>query len=315
MPKTPVPGAQPMTAKESEPCVLCHSQLASPKGEHVWPNWYLKDCEAAGQPAFPYWSYNGQPITDREGRPIGSEKRMRVQLPVCVTCNSILEARFETPTKAILRRLFAADGATALTADEAGKVGAWFTKVLLLLIHPQIRYEHPNIGDRAVRLDPTELPPDTFYTWLVTGSPPPLDLSLWVHRADLRYTQAPRFEMPLPLVTAEGTTIQFLASELCTHGLSLTLVVHPGWKIEHPLEALGEAVRLTPIPDKPVDLAALPVLWPKTVQWLQAQLFKLKPGVLASPNLPPLHASGLPFAAQPGLDDFTDEQSFIGPVT
>jgi hypothetical protein len=311
MPKTPEAGAQPTTQMKTETCVLCRTTSASKHGEHVWPTWYLEDCEAAGSPLFPYWKFNDEPITDRHGRPLGFIDRIRVQLPVCVDCNSILEKRFETPAKETLRRVFAADGAASLTADEAARVGAWFTKTLLLLVHPQIRYAHPRIGDHAVRLDATEMPPDAIYDWLVTGDPPPAGLSLWVHRADLGHQEPSKFEMPLPVVTADGITVRYLAFEVCTHGLSATLIVHPGWPIEHPLEAADEAVRLTPAPTGPVVLSDMPRLWPRTVRWLQAQHFYMKPGMLGTQQLPPLQASGMPFAAQLDLEDFVDQQAFI----
>ena len=82
-------------------CVLCMSQPASRKGEHVWPSWYLRDQDRRGPGPFA-WSHNGEPIVDRDGSPItAGPVRVRLMLPVCASCNGRLEQRFESPAKAV----------------------------------------------------------------------------------------------------------------------------------------------------------------------------------------------------------------------
>lgn len=66
-------------------CVLCEVRPATRRGEHVLPQWYLRD-RGHGPGPHP-WSRNGEPILDREGRPIALSQRVRVLLPACDLCN------------------------------------------------------------------------------------------------------------------------------------------------------------------------------------------------------------------------------------
>jgi len=281
-------------------CVLCRSEPPSRRGEHVLPSWYLRDQERVGPPPYP-WEVNGEPIRDRDGAPIARQERTRVLLPVGEQCNRILERRFETPSKAVVRRLFSARGQVALDASEAATAGLWLAKTLLLENHPAAYYADPVVESHAFRWRGDETPPDRFFTWLVDGSPPPDGLSLWVHRTDEgdEDRRPPEFRLPLPRLTADGTTVSFVTADQSWHGLNTTLVVHPGWSIDHPLERDGRAVRLLPSTGA-ADLAALPVLYRRTVAWTRCRV-TLRDGSAGSPDLPPITESYFPFTALPEL--------------
>ena len=285
-------------------CELCRQQRKITR-EHVWPQWYLRDQDRTGPGPFP-WTRNGEAITNRHGEPIGpGERRMRVLLDLCRECNGTLDSRFEAPAREPLRRLFVAAGETTLTADEAGAVGAWFAKTLLLLGHPHSRYANPRVDLDVVRFADDEIPGQPFYDWLVTGQPPPSGLSVWLHRADLTSTKRPAYTVPLPHVTANGKVYAFTQLEVGLHGLSVTLVVHPGWPILHPLVADGEAVQLLPGSVVGVDVSALPVLWPKLIKWTRSRV-ELPPGVLGTDSLPPLpKAPDVVFAVLPVATSWT----------
>lgn len=244
------------------------------------------------------WTHNGQPIADQDGQPIlAGRVRRRLKLPACEDCNETLNTRFEQPAKQVLRALFAADGALQLSARDATVVGLWFAKTLLLGARPEAWYELPAIDAEAkkIRLAAEQMPPSRYYDWLTNGDAPPAGLSVWLHRTDPTEPGPPRYQVPLPRLTADGTTIEFVAFSVALHGLCVTVVVHPGWAIEHPLEVTGQAVRLLPEPQGAVDVAAMPTLGVRTVQWLRCQV-ELKPGVLGTVDLPPLRATRDPMA-------------------
>lgn len=284
-----------------EPCVLCTIRPADSR-EHVWPSWYLKIQDQKGPGPFA-WTRNGKPIVDRRGNPIGpGEHRMRVLLDICASCNHLLEKRFETPAKEVLKRLFAADGQVVLTAEEARLAGLWFAKTWLLLFHPEARYANTRVNDEAVRFASTEMPPAEFYSWLTENSPPPEGLSIWAHRAGVASRERAKYVVPVPRVTTEGRTIQFVEGHIGLHGLTVTLVIHPGWPLEHPLERDGRAVRLLPSTgEADVDLTELPLLWPHIINWRGCSL-ELKPHLLGSKNLPPLRAADTSIPVLPEIE-------------
>lgn len=288
-------------ARSNKLCVLCRTNQSSRTGEHVWPSWYLNDWDTRPR-QFATWSFNGEPILNRQDTPVSPRERVRVLLPVCISCNGVLEQRFEGPTKGVLRRLFdpAGPASLVLTAPEVRLVGEWFAKTLLLLSHPDAEYQIPQIEQQAVRFTPDYVPDAVFYDWLIDGNPPPAGLSVWTHRADLTSDERPDFLIPLPDVTADGGTHRFVAFTVAMHGLSITLVVHPGWPIEHPLEAAHQAARLVPDPGHAADLSAMPVLAPHSVRWSKVHV-TLKPGVLGTATLPPLRASQMPFQFLPEI--------------
>ena len=131
-------------------CVLCGNRQATRTGEHVLPQWYLRD---RGQGPGPYpWTQNGEPVRDRQGRPIALAEHVRILLPVCDSCNSELNRRFEEPARAALRRLFSARGEVTLSSDELGPVALWFLKTLLLHARPEARYQPSSNRRRCTQL-------------------------------------------------------------------------------------------------------------------------------------------------------------------
>ena len=290
-------------------CALCRMRPSTPTGEHIWPSWYLRNQDRRGAGPFA-WTHNGEPILDRRNTPMAAGVvRMRQQLPMCCDCNGVLAARFETPTKDVLRQLFGQQGNMVLTAEDAARVGRWFAKTMLLAAHPDAHYEHPAVDRVALRLQASEMPAGEFYEWLVTGNSPPEGLSVWLHRSDPMRTASPLHRMPLPCVTADGQTTEFLALTVSLHGLCVDVVVHSGWPIVHPLVEAGQAVRLTPPPTASVDLTDLPVLAHNAVRWTRIQL-TLVDGALGSPDLAPLRASDEPMRLLPEVFPFTTHWGF-----
>ena len=268
-------------------CVLCGLRPATRHGEHVLPKWYMRD-RGPGPGPYP-WTINGKPILDWRGRPIAPTERVRVQLPTCSHDNATMNRRFEVPAKETLRRLFASRGAIALAPDELRPVALWFLKTLLLLARPEAQYQHPKIDPYAIRWDTDEVP-HGYYEWLIDGQAPPPGVSLWMFRADERRDDrpTPTYRVPLPTVDADGSRIDFVCFQMTFHGVQVTLVVHPGWDIRHPLENDNAAVRLWPgPPSSGVNLAALPVLPSNAVSWFRCRV-TLRSGVLGNTQLPPL---------------------------
>lgn len=265
--------------------MLCRSAPATTR-EHVLPKWYLRDRDAEGPPPFA-WSTSGEQLTDRSGSPIARVERVRILLPACVPCNAALDRRFEKQSKEVVRRLIAHRGDVCLDERESAAVGQWFAKTLLLHAHPAAKYSDPVVDPHALRWDDDECPQPEFYSWLVDGSEPREGISVWMFRTDEADDDgAPEFRVPLPTVTADGRTIDFVCFQMSFHGVNATLVVHPGWRIEHPLEREGRAVRLFPA-SGPLDLSTLPIVARRAVSWVRCRV-ELADGALGSAGLPPL---------------------------
>lgn len=286
---------------DSKDCVLCRQARSSRKGEHVWPLWYLRS--NLGRPGPYSWSISGEPIRRRDGSPIAPTEKTRVKIPVCERCNAELERRFETPAKDILRRLFACEGFFVLDSVDVRNVALWFIKTWLLLSHPESQYSNPRIDHhRFARWSAAA--PHEFYEWMVTRRPPPPGISLWLYRPANDDTSNRRSGplVPLPVVTADGKIVEHKCLEVTLYGLCLTLVFHPGWEIDHPLEAGGHAIRLWPRATAArLDLTTLrPVSRAESVRWLRCYI-ALAPGILGSGSLPPLSAADAPLGIQTEL--------------
>ena len=182
----------------------------------------------------------------------------------------------------------------------------WFLKTLLLHARPETTYSHPRIDAAALKWDIDEVPYGN-YRWLVTGEPPPAGLSLWVFRSEEGDDNCPppRYRIPLPIVDADGTKTKFVNLQLTFHGISVTLVVHPGWNIRHPLERDEHAVRLWPAPNEDIDLTSLPVVPRNSIMWMRCRV-TLKPGALGSPELPALEHTSNPFWFMPTVMPFVE---------
>lgn len=291
-------------------CVLCRSGQSTRRGEHVLPQWYLA-AQGLGPGPFP-WTINGEPILNRRGQPVTLPERVRILLPVCEPCNGELNRRFEVPGRGPLGRLFAARGAIALAGHDLEAVALWFLKTLLLHARPEARYSAPRVDAVALKWTPDELPERRFFDWLVNGSAPPSGLSLWVFRSDEadEALSPSQYTIPLPVATADGAATEFVSFQMTFHGLNVTVVVHPGWAIRHPLEENGQGLLLWPNPPQTgADLGVLPVLPRRTVAWMKCRV-RLRPGVLGTSELPPLGHSPHPFAVLPIGARFVESWGF-----
>lgn len=166
---------------EGTTCVLCGTSSSTRQGEHVWPQWYLEDHPPDAGP-YP-WSKNGKPLPRRDGTPIVEPNLTRVRLPVCRECNGKLDRRFEKPGKPLMRQLLWGP-LPSLNAGEVEAVALWLLKTWLLLSRPDVEYANPLIHEAAESFLWPEPAQPQFYEWLVTGTPPPEGLSLWLHRTD-----------------------------------------------------------------------------------------------------------------------------------
>lgn len=166
-----------------------------------------------------------------------------------------MDSRFEHPAKPIIEQKMLTDWTGPLSIAEWVTVGEWWAKTLLLIGHPNSRYESSRL-DRALVHFPPPLPD---YTWLVDGSPPPSHLSLFVFRADVSL-RSTKYRLAIPeLVTGpagEMDACHVLA--LAMPGLSVALVSHPGIIIDHPLVSRGEAWELLRGSPPNGDFATLP---------------------------------------------------------
>lgn len=240
--------------------------------EHVFPKWYLKHLDAQGPPPGP-WAINGEPVVDKEGEPVRYGVRQRVLLSVCGECNAEMDRRFEKPPKEVLKRLVLSQWSGLVGQDGWRAVGLWWAKVLLLHGHPDAR-----LGDallnKAVdhpRLSFDKPLPDL--SWLGDGSRPPDDVSVFVFNAHTG-DASQRYSLVLPqrVVDPEGVVgdehVHVLT--LAGMGLSVSVVVHPGVSIEHPLVAKGHAWELLhSAPPVDSDLSDLPRLGHRHVQYVR----------------------------------------------
>jgi hypothetical protein len=270
---------------EDETCVLCHMRASSPTGEHVWPLWLLS--------RFPprkghTWWMNGKQLLNRDNQPRQQESVDKVKLPACRVCNGILARRFELPAKPLIRSLLDRDGDVVFSSSRAMAVALWSLKTWLLLAHPAARESDPEVT--PARWDSVS---DDLYSWMVSNKAPPAGLSVWVtRRADDRPEPTVTRHIPLPAVVTDVSKIQFRAKRAGVQFLDVSLVYHPSWEIEHPLEVEGRALRLWPRKvDSRADFASLPPVHPKEMAWVKGPTLDFLPGVFGSADLPPLSPS------------------------
>lgn len=81
--------------------------------------------------------------------------------------------------------------------------------------------------------------------WLVDGSGPPNDLSIFVHRTDATKEDS-KYDLVVPgqVFFDDGATSHTHVLTLATPGLCVTLVSHPGLTLKHPMVERGEAWEL-----------------------------------------------------------------------
>ena len=266
-----------------EYCVICGVEPAFGKGEHVWPAWFLKDADAADPPSFA-WSSNGVDLLGRSGEPLHFRERQRLLVPACRSCNAVLDTRFEKPAKDVVRRLVPNRWTGEADEQEWVSIGLWFAKILLLATHPLAHHQHPEINRHMIIGDWQSHD----FRWLVNGSAPPTDLSLWVYRAEQnKGDPTARVLLPKAVQTGDGTTTIFPMTMITLDGISLTLVYHPGWAIEHPLISRREALELLH-GARTADLEGMPLLPQNAIVWRRPNLVELMDGLQLDGTLPPL---------------------------
>ena len=126
----------------TEDCFLCGSEPSTLRGEHVWPQWLLKEFPVADGPYIT--EKGGHAVLNREGEPRRNAVFPRVFLPCCTSCNGKLDRRFEKPAKPVIRRILGTRG-FQLAPEEAEIVAEWFIKTALFLSHHQVRPTDPGI--------------------------------------------------------------------------------------------------------------------------------------------------------------------------
>lgn len=265
-------------------CEICGLRPAYGKGEHVFPAWYLKDSDAAGQPKFG-WSLNGEVLRNRDGDPLQFQQRQRLLLPACRECNAKLDTRVEKAAKAPVRALLVHGWTGELEAENWAAIGIWFAKILLFATHKSAQYQHPEINKNRI---PGDWSTEDF-AWLINGDPPPADLSLWVFRAkQVKGVPEAKALFPRSVKTSAGELTVFKMSTITLDGISVTLAYHPGWKVDHPLVESGDAWELLHSASAG-DLSDLPLLPMNAIQWSRPWL-ELADGVSLDSSLPHLGA-------------------------
>lgn len=271
---------------EGETCVLCKARASSRTGEHVWPLWLLDMFSPTDGP-YSWWK-SGKQVSKRNGSPRTHTSVGVVKVPACAICNGFLHRRFEWPAKPLIRSLLAEDGNVVFRGTDAIVVAQWFMKTWLLLAHPAARESDPGVTPSR-----WEAVSEAWYGWMVTDQPPPTGFSIWVtRRAEGVPRPAVTRRIPLPTVVADGREIQFRVKRAGVRFLDVSLVYHPDWEIEHPLEAEGRALRLWPLEaEGGADFASLPPVHPRDLAWLKGPRLHFLPDAFGGDDLPPLSPS------------------------
>lgn len=266
------------------PCALCPAGDSTPTGEHVWPRWMTRALFPSAEGPYT-WHTNDQPILKRDGTPRRHESFGTVKVPACLVCNGTLNSRFEDPAKESVRSLLRTRGDITLDGRQATVVGLWLLKTWLLHVHPAVVDSEPGL-DRS-SWNPV---PEDLYGWMVDGSAPPPGLSAWAWRAaDDDPPGIATRHIPLPTVTADGVTVDFQSIDLTVSGVAVSVAYHPGWAIDHPLEAEARAIRMWPRdPRESADFARLPLVGPNDTRWLAGPHITFFPGTYDPSSLPPL---------------------------
>ena len=161
--------------------------------------------------------------------------------------------------------------------------GLWFAKILLLATHPLALHQHPEINKhRIIGEWETE-----DFSWLIEGTPPPSDLSLWVFRAEQEEgTPTARVLLPKVVQLDDGTT-PFPMTMITLEGICLTLVYHPGWASIIPWSLRAQLGSSSTTLAKG-DLADLPLLPFNAINWRRQNTVVLANGLRLDGTLPPL---------------------------
>lgn len=246
-------------------CVLC-SQPSVGVGEHVIPSWYLSDLLGDA----PFKSENaGHEYLKRDGNLAVQLSLPGTHVPMCLNCNSQMNANIEAPAKPVIRKLVPMSAShmwPTISSVEAAAVGKWLLKVGLLWFHPEAKHDQPQVQQDPNLRRFTYVEPE-WLTWMTQGNDPPVDFSVFVSRHDPRPWSGSTRLIELPeLVRVGGRELRFMSREIGIRGLDATIVWHPGWPIAHPLVTEGRAAVLWPNP-KAIDFAPLSEVSPAEFQF------------------------------------------------
>lgn len=244
-------------------CPIC-GRAGKLSREHVWPNWLLQQIDQRGSPRYA-WSLNGTPLVSRDGFEIKGSRRQRVMLGICAYCNQSMSKTIETPAIPVVGPLALNEWRGTYTREQWRAVGRWWAKVLLLIGYPDSKLENPRL-EQLVNWH-FESAPDV--RWLTDGTRIPNHLSAFIHRADLKKVGARReLIVPARVSMDDGRVANCHVMSLATQGMAVTVVLHPGMTIEHPLVASRDAWELIRSPPAQGDLGRLEPLPPDAVRFV-----------------------------------------------
>lgn len=191
--------------------------------------------------AFSQYSFerNGQPAMNQGGS-LKSDRLTpeHVQLPCCLTCNTALNDRFELRIERPWRNSFLADRSGGSEAEE---VGLWLLKTCLLLAHPA---QKTGWGVNELSWSGASSPLSC--DWMISGSGPPSDISLFAHRFYDDRLGVPPFKVALPELRADDHVWLCQSVQLGLRDWGMTLIHHPGWVFEHPSTTPNSVVGIWP---------------------------------------------------------------------
>lgn len=264
-------------------CVLCRSDHSGRSGEHVLPAWLLNDLWPSADG--PYTTFRGgRAVTKRNGEVRTQTSSGRFKLPTCSACNGILNDRFERSAKAHILELF--NDNAPVEARDGRVVGLWFVKTWLLLTHPELVSSDPGWPIRLWKpLD------QSLYGWMTHGEAPPCDISAWLLKVDRTSVAPSTRHIPLPTVKADGRTYQCRVIQFGLGRSEVHLVHHPGWSIDHPLEAEQRAFRIWPPSHARLDPAELPAVPENDTRWLRGPTLFYSPNTFSRQKRSPLSVS------------------------
>jgi hypothetical protein len=262
---------------KGSPCVLCGA-ASTRVGEHVWPAWFLSEFYDEG----PFEaSKAGVAYTARDSpTPLKSGGLPGVHVPMCESCNTILNTRFEEPAKPVVRQLIPLEANhiwPKLSAPEVQALALWLLKVGLLTAHPAAVHDLPQVNNDSSfpRLDPFL---SEWTSWMSTGSLPPGGFSVYVTRRavteDVELGRLRR-QVQLPKILVDGRDIRLVQRSFGFRGLNVTIVWHPGWDIKNAQVDEGRAVRLWPQPAE-TDFALLPEVNPREFEFVDASIVEIR---------------------------------------
>lgn len=255
------------------------TDLSTPNGEHVLPNWMLRAFTKRVWSPGPYRAESSRTGVERV-----SEQGVLTKLPCCQNHNGDLSKHFEQRGETAAKRLFGiessernASGRTidwlvhpleeldALDADETDALARWLVKTMILNGHPRAVREmngQPMWTDHQ----PADFP-ESVFDELFNGRIP-TGMNAWLAVSELhadteRHLDAkPRVDLGASLRHPTASVSWGLGLRHGDGGLSLDINVvwAPDAIVVHPDEEAHKATRVWPRPPAQLRVADLPVL-------------------------------------------------------